>query len=47
MPVKPLPQKPFFADPTYTRAILRYRSGFRGGTDATEIISQERDREVE
>ena len=47
VPVKPLPQKPFFADPTYTRAFLRYRNGLRGGTDATEIISQERDREVE
>jgi antitoxin (DNA-binding transcriptional repressor) of toxin-antitoxin stability system len=47
MAVKPLPQKPFFADPTYTRAFLRYRNSFRGGTDATEIISQERDREVE
>jgi hypothetical protein len=38
MPVKPLPQK---ADLTYTRAFLR------NGTDATEIISRERDREVE
>jgi antitoxin (DNA-binding transcriptional repressor) of toxin-antitoxin stability system len=47
MAVKPLPQKPFFADPTYMRAFLRYRNSFRGGTDATEIISQERDREVE
>ncbi len=46
MPVKPLPKMPFFANPTFTPAFLRYRSSFRGGTDATEIISQERDGEV-
>ncbi|MGC2402670.1 MAG: hypothetical protein WA510_22960 [Acidobacteriaceae bacterium] len=43
-PVKPLPQKPFFAKPSFTPAFLRHRSSLRGGTDATETISQERDR---
>ena len=47
MPVKPLPGKPFFADPKFTRAFLRHRSSLRGGTDATEIVSQDRDREAE
>ena len=47
MPVKPLPEKPYFASPRFTRAFLRYRSSLRGGTDATEIVSQDRDREAE
>lgn len=47
VPVSPLPQKPFFANPKFTRAFLRHRNSFRGGTDATETISRERDREVE
>ncbi len=34
MAVKPLPQKPFFADPTFTPAFLRYRRSFRGGAGA-------------
>lgn len=46
-PVAPLPQKPFFADPRFTRAYLRHRNSFRNGTDATETISQDRDREVD
>ena len=41
------PSQPFFASPRYTRAFLRYRTSLRGGTDATEIVSQERDREAE
>lgn len=43
----PPPSKPYFADPRYTRAFLRHRKSLRGGTDATEIISQDRDREAE
>lgn len=43
----PPPSKPFFADPRYTRAFLRHRKSLRGGTDATAIVSQDRDREVE
>ena len=47
VPASPPPAKPFFADPRYTRAFLRHRKALRGGTDATEIISQDRDREAE
>ena len=47
VPAAPPPSKPFFADPRYTRAFLRHRKALRGGIDATEIISQDRDREVE
>ena len=46
-PVAPLPQKPFFANPRFTRAFLRHRNSLRDGTDSTETISQDRDREVE
>ena len=46
MPVRPLSQEPFFANPRFTRAFIRHRSSFRGGTDATEIISQDRDPET-
>jgi antitoxin (DNA-binding transcriptional repressor) of toxin-antitoxin stability system len=42
----PLPPQPFFANPTYTRAFLRQRTYLRGGTDSTEIIGEDRDREV-
>jgi antitoxin (DNA-binding transcriptional repressor) of toxin-antitoxin stability system len=42
----PLPPQPFFANPTYTRAFLRERTRLRGGTDSTEIIGEDRDREV-
>ena len=47
LPVKPLPGKPFFADPKFTRVFLRHRRSLRGGTDATETISQDRDRGAE
>ena len=47
VPAAPPPAKPYFANPRYTRAFLRHRKSLRGGTDATEIISQDRDREVE
>ena len=47
MPLKPLPERPFFANPSFTENFLRYRSSLRGGTDATEIISAERDRGAE
>lgn len=46
-PVAPLPQKPFFANPRFTRAYLRHPNSLRKGTDSTETISQDRDREVE
>jgi antitoxin (DNA-binding transcriptional repressor) of toxin-antitoxin stability system len=42
----PLPQQPFFADPTYTREFLRERARLEGGTDSTETIGEERDREI-
>jgi len=47
VPARPLPAKPFFANPKFTRAFLAQRKSLRGGTDATEIISEERDYEVE
>ncbi|HTX75063.1 MAG TPA: hypothetical protein VMD29_02575 [Terracidiphilus sp.] len=47
VPAAAPPLKPFFADPRYTRAFLRHRRSFRGGTDATEIVSQDRDRDIE
>ena len=46
VPASPVPAKPFFADPKFTRAFLRQRKHLRGGADATETISQERDREI-
>jgi prevent-host-death family protein len=45
VPAAPPPATPFFANPRYTRAFLRHRKSLRGGTDATEIVSRERDRE--
>jgi len=46
VPARPLPAKPFFADPKFTRAFLAQRKYLRGGTDSTDIISEERDRQV-
>ena len=42
----PLPAKPFFANPRFTRAFRAHSKHFRGGTDSTQTISEERDREV-
>jgi antitoxin (DNA-binding transcriptional repressor) of toxin-antitoxin stability system len=47
VPAAPPPSKPFFANPRYTRPFLRHRKALRGGTDATEIVSQDRDGRVE
>jgi len=41
----PLPAKPFFADPKFTRAFLANRKSLCGGTDSTQAISEERNRE--
>lgn len=46
VPAAPPPSKPYFANPRYTRTFLRHQKSLRGGTDATEIVSQDRDREV-
>jgi len=46
VPALPLPAKPFFANPRFTRTYLAHRKSLRGGTDSTETISQERDRET-
>lgn len=46
VPASPVPAKPFFADPKFTRAFLAQRKHLRGGTDSTETISQERDHEI-
>jgi len=46
VPASPLPTKPFFANPRFTRDYLAHRKSLRGGSDSTEIISQDRDREV-
>ena len=43
IPVSPMPAKPFFAHPTFTRAFLAQRKYFRGGTDSTKTISEERE----
>ncbi|HXW55555.1 MAG TPA: hypothetical protein VEJ67_07400 [Candidatus Cybelea sp.] len=42
----PLPCKPFFANPKFTRAFLAQRKHLRGGTDSTRTISEERERDV-
>jgi antitoxin (DNA-binding transcriptional repressor) of toxin-antitoxin stability system len=42
----PLPPQPFFVDPPFTRGFLRERRHLRGGTDSTETVSEDRDREV-
>jgi prevent-host-death family protein len=47
VPAASLPSKPYFANPRYTRAFLRHRKSLRGGSDATEIVSRDRDREIE
>jgi antitoxin (DNA-binding transcriptional repressor) of toxin-antitoxin stability system len=46
VPASPLPAKPFFADPKFTPAFLANRKHLRGGTDSTQAISDERNREV-
>ena len=46
VPASPLPPQPFFADPPYTPAFLRERARLQGGTDSTQIIGEDRDREV-
>lgn len=46
VPASPLPAQPFFAKPTYTRAFLRERARLHGGTDSTETIGEDRDREI-
>ena len=46
VPASPVPGKPFFANPRFTRAFLAQRKYLRGGTDSTETISQERQREI-
>ena len=46
VPALPFPAKPFFANPRFTRTYLAHRKSLRGGTDSTETISQERDRET-
>lgn len=46
VPASPVPAKPFFADPKFTRAFLAQRKRLRGGTDSTETISQERNHEI-
>jgi antitoxin (DNA-binding transcriptional repressor) of toxin-antitoxin stability system len=46
IPVSPLPSKPFFAQPKFTRAFLAQRKYFRGGTDSTQTISEEREHDL-
>jgi hypothetical protein len=47
VPAAPPPGKPFFANPTFTRAFLAQRKYLRGGTDSTLTISDERDHQIE
>jgi antitoxin (DNA-binding transcriptional repressor) of toxin-antitoxin stability system len=46
VPASPLPAKPFFADPKFTPAFLANRNTFAAGTDSTQAVSEERNREV-
>lgn len=46
VPASPLPVKPFFANPKFTRAFLAHRKHLRGGTDSTQAISEERNCDV-
>lgn len=46
VPTKRLPAKPFFAYPKFSRAFLAQRKHLRGGTDSTQTISEDREREV-
>jgi antitoxin (DNA-binding transcriptional repressor) of toxin-antitoxin stability system len=46
VPASPLPAKPFFANPRFTRAYLAQCKFLRGGRDSTAAISEDRDREV-
>jgi antitoxin (DNA-binding transcriptional repressor) of toxin-antitoxin stability system len=46
VPASPLPAKPYFANPKFTSAFRAQRKYLRGGTDSTDIISEERDRQV-
>jgi antitoxin (DNA-binding transcriptional repressor) of toxin-antitoxin stability system len=42
----PPPDKPFFANPRFTRAFLAQRKYLRGGSDSTRTISEERNHEL-
>ena len=42
----PLPAKPFFANPKFTRAFIAQRKHLHGGTDSTLTIGEERERDV-
>jgi antitoxin (DNA-binding transcriptional repressor) of toxin-antitoxin stability system len=46
VPARPLPDKPFFANPKFSRAFLAQRKHLRGGTDSTQTISEDREREM-
>jgi antitoxin (DNA-binding transcriptional repressor) of toxin-antitoxin stability system len=46
VPASPLPETPFFANPSFTRSFLSQRKQLHGGTDSTSTISQERDRDI-
>jgi antitoxin (DNA-binding transcriptional repressor) of toxin-antitoxin stability system len=46
VPASPFPERPFFASPRFTREYLAHRKSLLGGTDSTEIISNDRDREA-
>jgi prevent-host-death family protein len=46
VPAAPVPIEPYFARRKFTRAFLTRRGHFKGGTDATQIISEDRDREI-
>jgi antitoxin (DNA-binding transcriptional repressor) of toxin-antitoxin stability system len=46
VPAKPLPGKPFFPNPKFSRAFFAQRKHLRGGTDSTQTISEDREREM-
>ena len=46
IPIPTMPAKPFFAQPTFTRAFLAQRKYLRGGTDSTKTISEGREHDL-
>ena len=47
VPEEPLPEVPYFARRKLTPAFRKIMSKLQGGTDSTQIISEDRDRPIE
>ena len=46
VPAQAPPKVPFFARAKFTRAFLAQRKNLRGGMDSTQVITEERDRDI-